>query len=73
MPETCTVVLIIFPVPPQSQDCLRQEPAMGQQPQLQPQEDFPCFLSFRIRITIPVTSAISAILTMIVPAFSPIH
>ena len=46
---------------------------MGQQPQLQPQDDFPRFLSLRIRITIPAASPISAILTMIVPAFSLIH
>jgi hypothetical protein len=46
---------------------------MGQQPQFPPQEVFPCFLSLRSRMMIPATSPISAILTMIVPAFSPIH
>jgi hypothetical protein len=46
---------------------------MGQHPQLQPQEDFPCFLSLRILITIQATSAISRRLPTIVPAFSPIH
>ena len=52
---------------------LWQEPAMGQQLQLQPQEDFPRFRSMRIRNTIPVSSAVSAMPTMIVPAFSTIH
>ena len=46
---------------------------MGQQPQFPPQEDFPCFLSLRMRTTIQATSAISAMLTARVPAFSPIH
>ncbi len=46
---------------------------MGQQPQLQPQDDLPFFLSFRSRMTIHTASAASAALTMIVPAFSPIH
>jgi hypothetical protein len=73
IPETCTVVLIICSLPPKGQDCLWQEPAIGQHPQLQPQEDFPCLFSFRIRITIIVTRAISAMLTIIVPTFSPIH
>lgn len=46
---------------------------MGQQPQLHPQDDLPRFLSLRSRMMIPATSPISAILTMTVPAFSPIH
>ena len=46
---------------------------MGQQPQLQPQDDLPFLLSFHIRIMIPATSAIIAAVTMIVPAFSAIH
>ncbi len=43
---------------------------MGQLPQLQPQEDFPCFLSFLMLITIPTMTAARIRLTRIVPALS---
>ena len=43
---------------------------MGQLPQLQPQEDFPCFLSFLILMMIPTMTATRTRLTRIVPALS---
>jgi hypothetical protein len=84
IPDTFMIVLVIaipplkqeariFTVPPADYDCLWQVPDMGQLPQLHPQEDFPCFLSFRIRATISTTSPISARLIRIVPALSMIH
>ena len=49
-------------------DCLWQEPAMGQQPQLQPQVDLPCFLSLIRLKTAAEMIPIRISVTMIVPA-----
>ena len=41
---------------------------MGQLPQLQPHDDFPCFLSLRNLMTMAAIIPISTSVTMIVPA-----
>lgn len=46
---------------------------MGQQPQLPPQEDLPCRLSFRSFTMIAATTAARIRLTAMVPAFSENH
>ncbi len=49
------------------------EPDIEQQPQLQPQEDLPCFLSLIILTMMAATTPINARETTIDPALSMIH
>jgi hypothetical protein len=55
------------------QEWLWQEPLMGQEPQLQPQEDLPRFFCFTRFITMAATTAASITIAIMFPMFSLIQ